>query len=92
MLPVRAAADEPRCRIGRKKRTLVREMSTDAGLLAATVRDRGDAVETAIPWSGFLELERKVKAATLRAIRETTGREGSCTVRFTHLYPDGPAP
>jgi alkyldihydroxyacetonephosphate synthase len=21
-----------------------------------------------------------------------TGRAGSCTVRFTHLYPDGPAP
>jgi len=33
-----------------------------------------------------------VKAGTLRAIREATGREGSCTVRFTHLYPDGPAP
>ena len=51
-----------------------------------------DTVETAIPWSGFLALEEKVKAATLRAIREATGREGSCTVRFTHLYPDGPAP
>ena len=51
-----------------------------------------DTVETAIPWSGFLALEAKVKAATLAAIRETTGREGTCTVRFTHLYPDGPAP
>ena len=51
-----------------------------------------DTVETAIPWSGFLALEHKVKAATLQAIREATGREGSCTVRFTHLYPDGPAP
>ncbi len=51
-----------------------------------------DTVETAISWDRFLELERKVKAATLKAIREVTGREGSCTVRFTHLYPDGPAP
>ncbi|MGH8738178.1 MAG: hypothetical protein ACREVC_12530 [Burkholderiales bacterium] len=51
-----------------------------------------DTVETAIPWSGFLALEAKVKAATLAAIRETTGRAGTCTVRFTHLYPDGPAP
>jgi alkyldihydroxyacetonephosphate synthase len=32
------------------------------------------------------------KEATLRAIRDVTGRQGSCTVRFTHLYPDGPAP
>jgi alkyldihydroxyacetonephosphate synthase len=51
-----------------------------------------DTVETAIPWSGFLALERKVKDATLAAIRAATGREGSCTVRFTHIYPDGPAP
>ena len=51
-----------------------------------------DTVETAIPWSGFLALEAKVKAATLAANRETTGRAGTCTVRFTHLYPDGPAP
>ena len=51
-----------------------------------------DTVETAIPWSGFLALEQQVKAATLAAIREATGRERTCTVRFTHLYPDGPAP
>jgi len=51
-----------------------------------------DTVETAITWDRFFALEAKVKAATLRAIREATGREGTCTVRFTHLYPDGPAP
>ena len=43
-----------------------------------------DTVETAITWERFFELERKVKDATLRAIREVTGREGSCTVRFTN--------
>ena len=26
-----------------------------------------------------------------RVMREMTGREGSITCRFTHLYPDGPA-
>jgi alkyldihydroxyacetonephosphate synthase len=51
-----------------------------------------DTVETCITWDRFLELEQKVKEATRKAIREVTGREGSCTVRFTHLYPDGPAP
>ena len=60
-----------------------------AGQDAATHKE---LVETAIPWSGFLALEAKVKAATLAANRETTGRAGTCTVRFTHLYPDGPAP
>ncbi|OGA50940.1 MAG: FAD-linked oxidase [Betaproteobacteria bacterium RIFCSPLOWO2_12_FULL_62_13] len=51
-----------------------------------------DTVETAITWDRFFELEQNVKEAIRRAIREATGREGSCTVRFTHLYPDGPAP
>ena len=27
-----------------------------------------------------------------RAIREVTGRAGSVSCRFTHVYPDGPAP
>lgn len=51
-----------------------------------------DTVETAITWDRFAELEHKVKDATLSAIRDVTGRQGTCTVRFTHLYPDGPAP
>jgi len=33
-----------------------------------------------------------VKAEALRAIREVTGRPGSVTCRFTHIYSDGPAP
>ena len=33
-----------------------------------------------------------VKAATESAIREATGRPGQVTCRFTHVYPDGPAP
>jgi len=51
-----------------------------------------DTVETAIPWSGFMDLYQNTKDRTRRAIREVTGHEGSVTVRFTHLYPDGPAP
>ena len=30
--------------------------------------------------------------ATENAIREATGRKGQVTCRFTHVYPDGPAP
>jgi alkyldihydroxyacetonephosphate synthase len=51
-----------------------------------------DTVETCITWERYLELRARVKAATLAAIREVTGRNGTMTVRFTHIYPDGPAP
>ena len=51
-----------------------------------------DTVETAIPWSGFMHLQQQVKDATRRVIRDVTGRDGTVTVRFTHIYPDGPAP
>jgi alkyldihydroxyacetonephosphate synthase len=51
-----------------------------------------ETMETAITWDRFAELHRHVKAETHRAIREVTGRAGSVTCRFTHLYPDGPAP
>lgn len=51
-----------------------------------------DTVESCIPWDRYMEFQARVKEATLRAIRDVTGRPGTCTVRFTHLYPDGPAP
>lgn len=51
-----------------------------------------DTVESCITWDRYLDFQARVKDTTLRAIREVTGRPGTCTVRFTHLYPDGPAP
>jgi alkyldihydroxyacetonephosphate synthase len=51
-----------------------------------------DTVESCITWDRYIEFQQHVKKATLQAIRDVTGRAGSCTVRFTHLYPDGPAP
>ena len=51
-----------------------------------------DTFETAITWERFEEFHDRVKAATERAIREATGRPGQVTCRFTHAYPDGPAP
>jgi alkyldihydroxyacetonephosphate synthase len=51
-----------------------------------------DTVESCVTWDRYMEFVTRVKQATLRAIREVTGRPGTCTVRFTHLYPDGPAP
>ena len=62
-----------------------REFLTPAGLI-------NDTFETAITWDRFEGLHDKVKAATERAILEATGVKGEVTCRFTHVYPDGPAP
>jgi alkyldihydroxyacetonephosphate synthase len=51
-----------------------------------------DTFETAITWERFETFHDTVKAATERAIREATGKPGQVTCRFTHVYPDGPAP
>jgi alkyldihydroxyacetonephosphate synthase len=51
-----------------------------------------DTFETAITWERFEAFHDTVKAATERAIRDVTGRPGQVTCRFTHVYPDGPAP
>jgi hypothetical protein len=50
-----------------------------------------DTFETAITWERFEEFHNAIKAATENAIRETTGRKGEITCRFTHVYPDGSA-
>jgi len=52
----------------------------------------GDTFETAITWDRFRTFHDAVKQATERAIVEATGKPGSVTCRFTHCYPDGPAP
>jgi alkyldihydroxyacetonephosphate synthase len=51
-----------------------------------------DTFETAITWERFEAFHDRVKAATEAGIREATGRPGQVTCRFTHAYPDGPAP
>ncbi len=62
-----------------------REFLNPAGII-------NDTFETAITWDRFEGFHDKVKAATERAIQEATGVKGEVTCRFTHLYPDGPAP
>lgn len=51
-----------------------------------------DTFETAITWDRFEAFHDRIKAATEAAIREATGHAGVVTCRFTHVYPDGPAP
>jgi len=62
-----------------------REVLTPRGIIAETF-------ETAITWERFPQFHAQVKAAAEKAIEEVTGRPGLVTCRFTHVYPDGPAP
>jgi alkyldihydroxyacetonephosphate synthase len=50
-----------------------------------------ETFETAITWERFPAFHARVMSDVGEAIRETCGA-GTLTCRFTHLYPDGPAP
>jgi alkyldihydroxyacetonephosphate synthase len=50
-----------------------------------------ETFETAVTWDRFPEFHRGVLAATEEAVRRVCGA-GTVTCRFTHVYPDGPAP
>jgi alkyldihydroxyacetonephosphate synthase len=62
-----------------------REFLNPAGII-------NDTFETAITWDRFESFHDEIKTATERAILEVTGVKGEVTCRFTHVYPDGPAP
>jgi alkyldihydroxyacetonephosphate synthase len=62
-----------------------REVQVPAGIIA-------DTFESAITWDRLEAFHGAVTAATEQAIREATGQPGLVTCRFTHVYPDGPAP
>ena len=51
-----------------------------------------DTFETAITWDRFDAFYAGVKERTAAAIREICGHEAGVSCRFTHIYPDGPAP
>jgi alkyldihydroxyacetonephosphate synthase len=50
-----------------------------------------ETFETACTWSAFDALHAAVTASAQRALAEVGGG-GVLTCRFTHVYPDGPAP
>ncbi len=50
-----------------------------------------ETFETAITWERFESFHSAVLASVTEAVREVCGA-GSVTCRFTHVYPDGPAP
>jgi len=50
-----------------------------------------ETFETAITWDRFPEFHAQVMAATEDAVKRVCGA-GQVNCRFTHVYPDGPAP
>jgi alkyldihydroxyacetonephosphate synthase len=62
----------------------VRDLLLAAGVVAETF-------ETAITWDRFNDFHSSVTSATEAAVRSVCG-DGRVGWRFTHVYPDGPAP
>ncbi|MBF4765354.1 FAD-binding oxidoreductase [Nocardioides islandensis] len=50
-----------------------------------------ETFETACTWDGFAALHAAVQGATATALA-SVGAPGVLTCRFSHVYPDGPAP
>lgn len=66
----------------------------DAPYLQATLMSLGiiaDTFETACTWSSFDELHAAIVHDVRDAMKRVAG-SGRLTCRFTHVYPDGPAP
>jgi len=59
----------------------LRDSMTQLGVLS-------DTFETAITWDRFDEFH----AGVMEAARSAVGEPSNVTCRFTHVYPDGPAP
>jgi alkyldihydroxyacetonephosphate synthase len=51
-----------------------------------------DTFETAITWDRWPELDATVRERVSAALREVFGHDPMLSCRFTHVYPDGPAP
>jgi alkyldihydroxyacetonephosphate synthase len=51
-----------------------------------------ETFETAITWERFADLHERVRGAVEDTLREVGASAGRVMCRFTHVYPDGPAP
>jgi alkyldihydroxyacetonephosphate synthase len=63
----------------------LRDTFVAMGVLAETF-------ETAITWERFGALHERVMQVAQDTVREVCGEGGQVYCRFTHIYPDGPAP
>src|SRR4029079_8342298 len=59
------------------------EHAVARGILSSTF-------ETAMTWERMRDFHQKITRITRDTSKRVTGREGTVTCRFTHVYPDGP--
>ena len=60
-------------------------LTSGLGLLA-------DTFETAVTWDRWPEFDARVRQRVGRVLEEVLGGTAHLSCRFTHVYPDGPAP
>ena len=75
--------------VGAWRQSFLRAPYTRDGLIRAGVIC--ETFETACPWDRFPEVHATVIQTVERSLQEVCGG-GWVTCRFTHVYPDGPAP
>lgn len=63
----------------------MRNYLTPAGIIA-------DTFETAITWDKFDDFYASIRERMIKVLEEVTGADAKLSCRFTHIYPDGPAP
>lgn len=51
-----------------------------------------DTFETSITWDKFDDFYAGIRKRMIKVIEEVTGADAKLSCRFTHIYPDGPAP
>lgn len=51
-----------------------------------------DTFETATTWDNWEKFDREVRSRVMDVLNRTLGRSARLSCRFTHVYPDGPAP
>jgi alkyldihydroxyacetonephosphate synthase len=76
--------------VGAWRNAFVRAPYTRDALVAMSVI--AETFETACTWDRFPELHAGVTEAVTTALDEICDGKGWLTCRFTHVYPDGPAP
>lgn len=72
-----------------------RQAFFDGPYLQSTLVSLGvlaDTFETACTWSSFEALHADIIRSMRQAMLEVCGQKGRISCRFTHVYPDGPAP
>ena len=76
----------------RRRRRLAQQVHPRAALRRARggARYLSSTFETSMTWERVRDFHQKITKIAHDTIKRVTGREGTVTCRFTHVYPDGP--